>query len=373
MKIAGVCFTKTGKTLSLRTIRALRKMFSDEELTLDWYGKGKYIGEGRDPEAEEMDLKDVRGSISDWARYCFRMYDALIFVGASGIAVRAIAPYVRDKRSDPAVIVIDEQGKFCISLLSGHIGGANALVASLSEEIGSIPVITTATDVSEKWAVDVFASGHDMAISNMTYAKEVSAAMLAGAPVGFNSSFKVQGDLPAGMYWADQLSDALAYHGEKADEGTTLGIDISPFYKNVLFDHTLWLIPKCLVIGIGCKKDTPYAKIERAVGEALKESCLYPEAIAAVASIDIKAEEPGILHFCREHEVEFTTYPAEELSALTGDFTPSEFVKDRTGVDNVCERSALLRAGKEGRLILKKTAQDGVTVAAALIDRTIRF
>ncbi|MDY5113358.1 MAG: cobalamin biosynthesis central domain-containing protein, partial [Bilifractor sp.] len=180
MKIAGICFTKSGSEVSKRIIRVLRGSFASgdaDDVEIEWYGKGKYLaGTG---------FRELSVPVQEWAGKCFHTCDTLIFVGAAGIAVRAIAPYVRDKRTDPAVIVVDERGKFCISLLSGHIGGANEMVENLSAGLGSVPVITTATDVSHKFGVDVYADRNDMVISNLTYAKEVSAALLAGEPVGF--------------------------------------------------------------------------------------------------------------------------------------------------------------------------------------------
>lgn len=365
MKIAGICFTKSGSEVSKRIIRVLRGSFAAgdaDDVEIEWYGKGKYLtGTG---------FRELSVPVQEWAGKCFHTCDTLIFVGAAGIAVRAIAPYVRDKRTDPAVIVVDERGKFCISLLSGHIGGANEMVENLSAGLGSVPVITTATDVSHKFAVDVYADRNDMVISNMTYAKEVSAALLAGEPVGFYTHFPVEGDLPEGIYWSDKLDTARALSAENEEEGTSLGIYISPSYNRQYFDHTLWLIPKCLVLGIGCKRGTPASVIRKLVDDTLRQYSLYPEAIASVASIDLKRDEPGLVEYCRSLGVPLHTFSADELNMAEGSFTKSDFVRKTTGTDNVCERSAVCDGG--GDLIIRKVAEDGVTVAVALLNRKIK-
>lgn len=351
MKIAGISFTQAGYEL-LRWVRDVLEK-EGHEVTIGI--RSKYADEN----AENL----ITCSSKDWAKMHFADSDALVFVGATGITVRSIAPYVRDKRQDPAVLVLDEKGKFCIPLLSGHIGGANALTMLLSEQMHATPVLTTATDVNHKFAVDVFAARHDMTISNMTYAKEVSASLLSGYPVGFCSDFPVDGELPEGFVWSQKLTTL--------EEEVSLGVNISPAYRHKMFDHCLWLIPKCIVLGIGCKKGTSKAKIERQVNEVLKKYYIYPEAIAAVATIDIKAEEPGLLAFCEEYQVPLVTYSAEELKGAPGTFSASEFVEQTTGVDNVCERSAVLEGGSN--LFVKKMSGDGVTCACVCKEWRINF
>ena len=369
MKTAGRCFTEKGYALEDR----IRKVFEElpsgkEKAEVKLFGKGKYVRNLC--KMEDSYARYVDKPVQTWAGRCFEKYDMIIFIGAAGIAVRAIAPFVRDKRTDPAVIVMDECGKFCISLLSGHIGGANEMVKVLASALNCIPVITTATDVSSRFAVDSYAVRNGMQISNMTYAKEVSAALLAGEPVGFYTNFEVEGNLPDGIYWAEKLGQAREDKAEDPN-GTSLGIYISPSYNRAYFDHTLWLIPRCLTLGIGCKKDTPMAKIEKLVDDTLRAYSLYPEAIASVATIDLKKDEPGLLRFCQIHNVPLHTYTASELNSLQGSFTGSNFVKEVTGVDNVCERSSVIDAG--GDLIIRKQSADGVTLAVAMNHLVIKF
>lgn len=282
----------------------------------------------------------------------FAYSEALVFVSSCGIAVRSIAPYIKSKTTDPAVVVIDETGRFVISLLSGHIGGANALAERIAKSIGAVPVITTATDANGRFSVDQWAETQGFAISDMSMAKAVSAAILEG-DIPLKSDLPLVGALPAGL---------------KTGEGET-GIYIT--YKTAEpFERTLRLIPKCVVLGVGCRRGTTMTSIKNAVDAVLFENGIDPRAVKSAASIDLKKDEAGLIDFCREEGLPICFYSAEELNGVKGDFTPSGFVKSVTGVDNVCERAAMIGADE---LIIKKTAADGVTVAAALIKTEVRF
>lgn len=363
MKVAGICFTNAGMELSETICKSL-SFFPQEKAEVTWYCKGKKLNMEAHP-----DFLPVTEGLQSWAGKRFLDSDALIFVGAAGIAVRAIAPYVRDKRLDPAVLVLDERGQFCIPLLSGHIGGANEAALWMEQRLGCRAVLTTATDVNQKFAVDVYAKKNNMVISNMTYAKEVSAALLAGDQVGFYTHFPVRGELPEGLVWSAEFY--REQDREQSAGETSLGIYISPSYQRAYFDHTLWLIPRCLTIGIGCRRGTSARQIEKLVDETLRSYSLYPEALLQAATIDLKKDEPGLLEFCRNRELPLHTYTAAELNAVSGEFTSSGFVSDVTGVDNVCERSAVLCGG--GTLIIKKVSGDGVTCAIALENRSVEF
>ena len=283
----------------------------------------------------------------------FAEAEALIFVGACGIAVRMIAPFVKDKKQDPAVICIDELGKFVIPILSGHIGGANALAERLARGLEAVPVITTATDINGRFSVDSWAAKNGFTISSMAAAKHVSAAILEGN-LPLASRFSIRGGLPAGCV-----------PGESGDLGILLSCR-----KEQPFRETLQLIPKIIHLGIGCRKGISQEAVEQAVAEVLEENGIDRRSIACAASIDLKAQEQGLLSFCESWQLPITFYTARELKAVPGSFTPSQFVSTVTGVDNVCERSAMIGAD---RLIIRKTARNGVTVAAAEEIREVYF
>ena len=284
---------------------------------------------------------------------CFSSMDALVFVGACGIAVREIAPYVKSKKTDPAVLCIDEAGRFVIPLLSGHIGGANALAAALAERLDATAVVTTATDVRGKFAVDAWAARHGCAISGMGLAKAVSAAILEG-DIPLCSQFPLPSPLPEGTF---------------AGETGPLGIFIGWRTKSP-FVRTLRLIPRVLRVGVGCRRGTAAETVENAVRAVFAENGLDTAAIRGVYSIDLKQDEAGLLDACERNNWPVHFYTAQQLRGVAGDFTPSDFVRSVTGVDNVCERAALLGAEK---LIVQKTARDGVTVAVAAEHWEVRF
>ena len=284
---------------------------------------------------------------------CFSSTELMVFVGSCGIAVRKIAPYVHDKRTDPAVICVDELGTFVIPLLSGHIGGANALARRIAESLHATPVITTATDINCKFSVDTWATENGCAISSMKLAKAVSAAILEG-DIPLKSDFPVIGSLPNGVI--------------PGDTGR-LGIYLTVTDKEP-FENTLRLIPKTLHLGIGCRRGIEKDAIQAAVEQVFRAHHLNFRAVRSAASIDLKKDEEGLLSFCREQNIPIRFYTAEELKAVSGDFTPSAFVQSITGVDNVCERSALMGAEE---LIVRKTACHGVTVAVAMEKWEVHF
>lgn len=284
--------------------------------------------------------------LAEWTSAQFAQADALIFVGAVGIAVRAIAPHCKSKATDPAVVVLDECGRFAVPLLSGHLGGANALARALAEACGAIPVITTATDANGVFAVDEWAKAQGCAVLEPERIKLVSGALLAGHTVRLASDWPVQGTPPAGVDPARTPAEA------------DFALTLSPA------GDALHLVPRIGVLGIGCRRGICAEQLEAAFADFCARHSLAPACIAAAASIDLKADEAGLLAFCRAHGWPITFYSAEQLRALSGPFTPSSFVQSVTGVDNVCERAAVLASG--GCIRIPKQAGGGVTLALAL-------
>lgn len=305
----------------------------------------KFCKEGDEP---------ITVSASEWARDGFAEADALIFVCAAGIAVRAIAPWVKSKTTDPAVLVLDEKGTFVIPLLSGHIGGANELALSLENALSITPVITTATDLNDLFAVDVFAAKNHLRISDMQLAKEISAALLAGEPVGFCSDLPVSGPLPKGL----------------TDGEATLGVYVSREGR-APYPKTLRLIPQRFALGVGCKKGKDAEALDAFIRRNLIASGVSVDELFCMASIDLKKDEPGLLAFSKKHRLPFYTYSADELNEVSGVFSGSVFVKEKTGTDCVSERAAVKASG--GELIVKKIAEDGMTFALAKREEEISF
>ena len=307
-------------------------------------------------ESYETTMLEPRGELKTAVAEYFGSSDALVFVGACGITVRAIAPYINSKTTDPAVISVDELGRFVIPLLSGHIGGANELSSLIAQGIGGTPVITTATDINSRFSVDSWASRQGILIGSMETAKKFSAEILKHDLPLF-SDVEISGELPGGLY---------------IDSGGQIGAAVT-YRTYEPFDTTLALIPKVLHVGVGCRRGTSSNSILEAIARVFSENGLRPEAIKCIASIDIKKDEEGLLSACTELNAAARFFTAQELDSAKGSFTRSDFVMSKVGVDNVCERAAVCSAGGDSRLIVKKNGRDGVTVAVAAENRRYSF
>lgn len=260
----------------------------------------------------------------------FNSSDAYIFIGALGIAVRKTAPFIRSKLSDPAVIVIDERARFVIPVLSGHIGGANDFAKIIADVIGAEVVITTATDINGYRAIDLIAADNSLKIYDSEGIKKINAKILRGDNITISSDEHVD------VIVSSNVADA-----ERAD---------------------LHLYNKRIVLGVGCRKDVDSSIFEGVVLAALKQAKVSVDDVATIASIDIKENEKAILDFSKKYDIRFVTYTADELNSLSGDFDESQFVKEKTGVSNVSERAAVL-AGDFGKFVIKRIAENGVTVS----------
>ena len=308
--------------------------------------------------SKKPDTIAVTTSLSEWTGVQMAAHHALVFIGACGIAFRAIAPWITDKLHDSPVLVADEMGKYVIPLLSGHVGGANELAVRLAGALGAIPVITTATDLHDSFAVDIFAKRNDLRICNREGIARVSAKVLAGEEITMSiqtGRLAVDETIPPGIrlcaYPPTEKVDVLIADGTE-----------EIFRKE---SAELLLQPKKYILGVGCKRDTDSAKLDLFLKKILEEQGIVIEQIAALASIDVKKEERCLLEFSEKYRIPFRTYTAQELQAVPGEFHSSEFVKAQVGVDNVCERAALKAAGTGGWIFLSKQAQDGMTAAIA--------
>ncbi len=339
MKTALISITENGRKLSAM----IAELIEEHDSTRYCYEKHS------DPHAQAFsELSTLTGEL-------FAQCEAIVFVCACGIAVRMIAPFVQSKQNDPAVIVIDDCGKFVIPVLSGHLGGANAFAQLIAERIGAQAVITTATDICGRFSPDCFAAANDLIISDMQAAKEIAAAVLNNEKIGFVSDHP-HGTLPP------ELTE---------DTGCRTGIVVSADTGRKPFPITLNLAPRNVILGIGCRRGTSEADITEAVYNTFYNAGIDTARICTAATIDLKSDEKGLLSFCSSRGISIAMYSAQELSQVQGEFTGSDFVRSVTGVDNVCERSAALCSGKE--LIMRKTSLNGVTVAAAEKDIYLDF
>ena len=349
-KLGCIAFTERGLALATRVAQALSATGDAADGAGEWECD---VAQGYGP---------WRVLLAPWAEEHFASDDALLIVGSCGIAVRAVAPHVCSKSTDPAVIVVDEGGHWCIPILSGHIGGANRLATRVAEVIGAQCVLTTATDTRGLWAVDVWACDHGLLIDNPSAIRLVSGRLLAGKTVRFYSDVPLADEPPEGVQIVDDASVA--------------DVVLSPWKRRDASPDALWLIPRCLSVGMGCRR----GKGEGTIQTAWKKTCaslarkglvVDERAVAHVRSIDLKATELGLLAFCRAHGLELECASAEELARVEGCVSaPSELVERVTGVDNVCERAALLDGGT---VAWPKHAYDGVTVAVVVCQEPLSF
>ncbi len=345
MKLSMISFSKQGALTSVNLCDLLiKKGYECSNYAMEKYCVFK-------------DLIPLREPLEKWTEREFRSSEGLIFIGACGIAIRAFAPFVVSKTKDPAVLVIDELGKYVIPVLSGHLGGANELAKAVGELIGAKPVITTATDINNKFSVDVFARKNDLFISSMLIAKDISVAVLENEKIGFSSDIDFEEELP------DCLSD-------RSD--CKYGIKISLNDKEKPFESTLNLIPRTVTIGLGCKRGKSFEEIESFIINKLEDMNISIHSVRKIASIDVKKNEEGVLKFCDKYHFEKAFYTADELNKLPGNFTKSDFVNSVVKVDNVCERAAVL-GSEYGELLLNKFAENGITMAIADKKSIMKF
>lgn len=279
----------------------------------------------------------------------FAVYDGLVFIMAAGIAVRMLAPLLKDKTSDPAVVVLDQQGRYAVSLLSGHLGGANALARQIAAELGGEAVITTATDVEGVPAFDEFAKENGLYMENLSELKYISGALAAGETVDLLTEMPVE-PMPQVHQTNTPKADCCVVISHRTD------IELPAA-------HVLYLRPKNLVIGVGCKRDIPPEHLEQCFLAFLEAYRLSVHAVAKIATISRKQDEPAILQLCHTYALPLEIVPDEMIAACDYPFAASAFVKQVTGLPSVAEACAYLASG-QGEPLSGKVKYTGVTLAA---------
>lgn len=337
--IALFCLTPGGVALARRLQKALPlTCFTTEALLTDGF-------------------LPFNGGFAHSLRQAFHHYSALVVIGATGIVVRALAPVINDKLSDPAVVVMDERGRHVISLLSGHIGGANALTCHLAGLIGAEPVITTATDVNDLAALDSLAQQLDARMVDFrTAVKAVNQMLVSQKRVG--------------LWWDDALPDAasecdtrgfiLVHSLDMLPEldalvcvsiRTALPVQSVPVFR---------LVPRRVIAGIGCRRDTPFELINTLLHRQLAACGVDPLALRGIGSISLKQNEPGLLELAASLQVPFQVFSADELRRHEHHFPGSDFVRQTTGVGSVSGPAAWLMS--QGQLMGETLREQGVTI-----------
>lgn len=323
MEIYSIAFTEKGRQLQVK-IEAVIKNYLNEKVATHFKNAGEFT------------------------KKAFENAEAIIYIGAIGIAVRSIAPYIKTKTQDPAVIVVDELGKFVIPILSGHIGGANDLAKLIASSLNSVPVITTATDINDKLAIDSWAVKHNFHILNPEAIKYIASDILEDKPIVLNSEL-------SGAYITKQLSDLKALYpnficrnveNKSLSNVKITSLDNLP--KKIDDRRTLYLIPKTIFVGMGCRKDKDILEVETFLLETLETYNISLEEVNSISSIDLKKDEAAFKHLHNKYKLKLNFYDAKILEKAQQyteyEFSNSQLVQNTTGVGNVCERAAVLAA-----------------------------
>jgi len=317
--------------------------------------------------SDNLNLNDIRASyferMSDAVSREFHTYTGHIFIMSIGIIVRLISSHLKSKTTDPAVVVIDELGHHAISLVSGHIGGANELAIKVAGLTGGEPVITTATDINDVPAIDVLAKQLNLFIENPEAIKNINMAFLKEKKIYLYDPYELLcGSINQSYIYKDVSKEKIM--GNKDIPCVYIDDILADLSKN-----TLVLRPGSLVAGIGCNRNTSMDEIKGFFKEVLKESKLAIASVRRIATINLKADEPGLIAFAEDMSLPIVFYEKEELNGAVGIKRPSAMVAKHTGAESVCEAAAIL-ASNNGKLIVEKHSTRNATVAIARISFT---
>ncbi|MGZ4106949.1 MAG: cobalt-precorrin 5A hydrolase [Tumebacillaceae bacterium] len=302
----------------------------------------------------------------------FARYTGIIQFISLGAVVRMIAPLLKDKKVDPGVVVVDDRAEFAISVLSGHLGGANELTRVVAELLGSTPVVTTASDVQKTIPVDLFGRQFGWEIESFEHATPVSAAVVNEEPVaivqesGETNWWNYEKPLPSHLRTFASTEEAIAVRDEWNAALVVTHRVLEEEETNVLLRNGVLYRPKNVVLGIGCNRGTDLSEIEEVIEQALRDLRISIKSVRNVATIDLKKDEAGLLGVCAKYGWELVTYSPEELNQVPLR-NPSDTVFKFTGAYGVSEPAALLSA-QATDWVLEKRKSGNVTISIALVS-----
>ncbi len=299
------------------------------------------------PKWNYKNAKPINKVFHKFIKKLFSLHDVLIFIMASGIVVRTISRYIKKKDIDPAILVIDEKGDYVISLLSGHIGKANDSAKFIADKINAKPIITTSSDLNNKLSVDTLAEKLNCHLCDLKKAKEVTSLIVNDEPVKVISDNFIK--IPSYLDCKKNIAKGYIYITNKK-------IKINE-KNNVI------LIPRNIIIGIGCKKGISKNKIIKHINHNLNKLNLNKKSIKSFATIDLKKNEKGILKAAEYFNVELKIISKNKIKKVENKFVKSKFVKEKTGVTGVSEPCAYLTSNGTGKMLLNKESKDGVSIA----------
>lgn len=351
-----VAITKHG----VQVARKLEQSFQNADLY--------YMSKFEQGDEQEKGIQMFTGSVRLLLPSLFQSYKGLIIIISLGAVIRMIAPLLKDKKIDPAVVVIDDKAEHVISVLSGHIGGANELTKEVAAILGARPVVTTASDVQQTIAVDLFGKRFGWTWESAEKLTPVSAAVVNEEPVavvqesGEKSWWQYDRPLPANIRTYPSIDAALAESPAAALVVTHR--NLSDEESQILHNGVLYR-PKVIVLGMGCNRGTSSEEIEEVIGTTLHELNFSRKSVKAVCTIDLKKDEQGLLDVVKKYGWEFVYYSPEQLNTVSMQ-QPSDTVFQYTGAYGVSEPAALLYSGAE-KLELVKKKSGNVTISVAVV------
>lgn len=347
-----ISFSEQGTKLN----RELKQLLRDKGYECESYAAQNYASE------EETGVlpKELRKWIGTlWGER------VLIFIGTANIAVRGIAPWVKKKATDSQVIVIDEKGQFVVPLILGQGEKGRAFVRTVSKCISGVPVFVSLQNGSRRFSVDEFIKRNGFDHINKSLEEQIESAVQKQKVVGFYSEYPTKGELPGGLLRCDTVEML-----QECAFGIAVTREVIPRKRRK--GHILYLIPKNISVGIGCKKYVTKVNMLRQLDKVLEMHDLKPEQVGVIASVDTQEEEAGLIGLARQYRVPLQLYSARRLNTVERVSSHSEFVEKIVGVDNVSERAAIL-AGEFGEVIQTKISMGEMTFALVQMPTTIFF
>ncbi len=349
MRIAIIAITGRGALLGQRV--------SENIAGLELYVSNRYTDQTTSAchSFEPSELKSLIASL-------WKEFDGFVLIMATGIVVRMIAPLLQSKETDPAVVVMDEAGKFAISLLSGHLGGANELAERCASASGACPIITTATDANDLPSFDMLAKEQGWVIDDISLVKTLNAMLLDNEEIAVvdptgQARLRLHGR--GKVTFCETVTEAAdcSAHGFLFVSNRLLPSEFSP-------EKTLILRPRNLVLGIGCNRGTPASEIDELVKLHLAQLSLSLKSVCYIASVAAKRDEAGLVEYAERLGVPLRCFENDELNRVVFPSPPSEHALAAVGVAGVAEPAAILASGG-GRLLLNKVKSPNVTLAVA--------
>ena len=308
---------------------------------------------------EHFSNSEVEGGIKSFLRNSWSNFDGFIFISATGIAVRMINPYIQSKTTDPAIVVVDDMGKHAISLLSGHLGGANGIAQWVGDSIGATPIITTASDNRGIDSIDMFAHRNNYYMEDMESVLRLTSMMVNDRRIGFYS----EEDYDIGYNNIELVQD-LSSIDESLD-----GIIIVSSKRelgHIPIPYTI-LRPRNINIGIGCRMGIDSKQIIDAIRSSLNDKNLSIKSIKSIGTVEVKKNELGIINAAEYFECPLKIFSLKEIKLIEDMFQKSQFVKDTIGVYSVSEPCAYLLGGE---LITRKSRYNGVTISISVVEES---